>query len=126
MILSAYMRESSEWLIGHADNLSTIATSHSLTSARYVSSRRKRNMSIFGAAAALSLIRGSSAGTLDPVLLHFLIHNCDLHSIHPGIVGEYHPALKQTIADWMALGPKGDPTPFQAHFAIFRDVQVSI
>ena len=83
-------------------------------------------MSIFGAATSLSLLQRMSAGTLDPVLLHFFIHNCNLHSIHAGILGEYHPVLKQTIADWMALGPKGDPTPFQVHFVIFCDVQVSI
>ena len=83
-------------------------------------------MSIFGAVMALSLLQGLSAGTLDPVLFIFFIHNCNLHSIQPEILREYHPALKQTITDWMALGPQGDPAPFQMHFAIFPDAQVSL
>ena len=83
-------------------------------------------MSILGAIMALSLVWGMSASPFDPVLLHFFIHNCDLHSIHPGILGEWHPILKQTVTDWINMGPGGDTTPFQPHFATFRDTQVRV
>ena len=110
-----------EWFIPHVNEFSMLATSHCLTSSRFISSGRKRNMSILGTITTLSLIWGMSASQLDPILLHFLVHNCDLHSIHPGIVGEWHPVLKRTIADWISIGLRGDVTPFQLHFATFRD-----
>jgi len=84
-------------------------------------------MAILGAAVAMSLVRGVSTIPLDPVLLHFFVHDCDLHSIHPGVLGEWHPNLKQTISDWIALGPDGDadiPT-LRNHFITHHDLQVS-
>lgn len=83
-------------------------------------------MSILGAITALCLIRGMSTFPLDPVLLQFLIHDCDLHSIHPALLGEWHPELKQTISAWIALGPHGDAAPFQGFFATYYDRQASI
>lgn len=67
-----------------------------------------------------------SGSLLDPISLHFLLHDCDLHSIHPGILGEWNPVLKQTIINWINIGSGGDPTPFQSHFVVFRDAQVRI
>lgn len=125
IIFEGYKRHSSEWFIAHANGHSTLAISHSLNSARFVSHSRKRSMAVLGAITALSLISGMSASPLDPVLLHFLLHNCDLHSIHPGILGEWHPDLKRSITDWINIGPDGDAAPFQAHFATYRDTQVS-
>jgi len=70
------------------------------------------------------LIRGMSTMPLDPIVIHFFIHDCDIHSIHPAILGEWHPRLRQTISDWLRLGPHGNPAPFQEHFATFHDLQV--
>jgi len=61
---------------------------------------------------------------LDPVLLHFFIHDCQLESIHLGILGEWHPDLKQTIQNWVNLSHDGDPIPFQMHFSTYHDLQV--
>ena len=106
-ILEQYRQSSGQWFAPHEDG-------HS-------------NMAILGAVVAMSLVRGVSTIPLDPVLLHFFIHDCDLHSIHPGVLGEWHPALKQTISDWIALGPDGDAnTPtFRNHFITHHDLQVS-
>lgn len=82
-------------------------------------------MAVLGAATALCLINGMSTPPLDPVFLHFLIHNCELDSINPAFLGEWHPDLKRTIQDWISLGPDGDPSPFQMHFATYHDLQVS-
>jgi len=126
-LLEEYRTKSSDWFVPREDGHATLATSYSLSVAQYVPASRKRNMAILGAAVALNLLRGVSTPPLDPVLLHFFVHNCDLHSIHPGILGEWHPALKQIVSDWIALGPDGDAnTPTnQQHFATYHDLQVS-
>lgn len=80
-------------------------------------------MSAFGAIIAVCLLCGVSV-PLDPVVLHYFINGCDLHSIHPQILGEWHPTLKKTIMEWLDVGPHGDVGAFQGHFAIFHDMQV--
>ena len=126
-ILEQYRQSSGQWFAPREDGHSTLATSYPLAMAQCVPPSRLRNMAILGAVVAMSLVRGVSTIPLDPVLLHFFIHDCDLHSIHPGVLGEWHPALKQTISDWIALGPDGDAnTPiFRNHFITHHDLQVS-
>jgi hypothetical protein len=126
-LLEQYRQRSSEWFTPRGDGHSTLTTSYPLAMAQFVPLLRIRNMAILGAAVAMSLVRGVSTTPLDPVLLHFFVHDCDLHSIHPGLLGEWHPTLKQTISDWVALGPDGDAnTPtFRNFFINYYDLQVS-
>jgi hypothetical protein len=98
-IFEDFHREDSQWFTSHADGKSTLGTSHTLATARHVSTSRKHNMAILGAATALCLVRGMSTPPLDPVLLHFFIHGCNLDAIHPGILSEWHPQLRRTIQD---------------------------
>ena len=83
-------------------------------------------MGILGALSVLSLIHGMSVFPLDPVFLHYLVHGCNLHSIHPGFLGEWHPGLKLIISDWIALGPDGNATDFRACFVNYFDIQASL
>lgn len=110
----------------HDDGYAHLTTTHSLSNSRFIPSSRLRNMGILGAVLALCLICGMSAFPLDPVFLYYLVHGCNLHSIHPGFLGEWHPALKMTILDWIALGPHGDVMDFRACFANYFDIQVSL
>jgi hypothetical protein len=123
-ILEVFRGDDAQWFNMRADGHCALSTSHTLSSARFVSMARKQNMAILGAAVALCLIRGMSTMPLDPIVIHFFIHDCDIHSIHPAILGEWHPRLRQTISDWLRLGPHGNPAPFQEHFATFHDLQV--
>ena len=50
----------------------------------------------------------------------------DFLMIHSGILGEWHPTLKQTVTDWINMGPGGDATLFQLNFMTFRDTQVRV
>ena len=125
--LEEYRINASHWFSQREDGHCTLATAYPLSMARYIPDARKRDLSILGAAAAICLIRGMSVAPLDPVLLHFFIHECDLHSIHPGILGEWHPSLKQIVSDWIALGPNGNANTdtFRMHFLTYQDLQVS-
>ena len=123
-ILEVFCGDDALWFNICADGCCALSTSYTPSSAWFVSMVRKNNMAILGVAVALCLIRGMSAMPLDPVVIHFFIHDCDIHSIHPAILGEWHPHLKQTISDWLCHGPLGNSAPFQEHFATFHDLQV--
>lgn len=126
IVFQMFCLDSSQWFILHADGHSTLATSHTYSTSRHVSAARKRSMTILGAITSLCLMRGLSATPIDPVVLQFFIHDCNLNSIHPGILGEWHPHIRQTVSEWIEAGPEGDVMPFQSHFASYHDLQVSL
>ena len=125
--LEEYRVNPSHWFSQREDGHCTLASNYPLSMARYIPDARKHDLSILGAVVAMCLICGMSAAPLDPVLLHFFIHESDLHSIYPGILGEWHPSLKQTVSDWIALGPHGNANTdaFRTHFLTYQDLQVS-
>lgn len=123
ILLAEYQADAARWLTPRADGQSTVTTTHSISTARSISASRLRNMETFGAIIAICLLRGLSV-PMDPVVLHYFVHDCDLNSIHPQILGEWHPTLKKTIVEWLDVGPHGDISAFQEHFAIFHDMQV--
>jgi hypothetical protein len=126
-LMEGYRRESARWMTSRSDGFSTVATSHTYASARYISAARIESMAIFGAITAMCLIRGVSAHPLSPAFLHYLIHDCDLHSIHQQLLAEWHPTLKMTISNWINIGHLGDASTaeFRAHFFAYHDGQVS-
>lgn len=120
----SYVRDQSQWFLPRLDGHSSIAATASMLSPASVSSTRKRHLSILGALAALLLIHGLPCSPIDPVLLQFFVHWCDLRSIHPMFLGLWHPSLRQLLSDWISVGPAGDIARFQGHFASFHDIQV--
>jgi hypothetical protein len=124
MLFEKFRRAGSQWFTPRADGHSTLATTNTMSSARYISRSRLRHLGLLGAITALSLLHGMAATPLDPVFLHFLIHECNIASIHEGMLSEWHPELRQTISRWIEVGPHADITEFQTHFAIYHDIQV--
>jgi hypothetical protein len=126
---NSFQRNSAEmalWFIPHADGHSMLATTHSMSTAAFVPASRKRSLAILRALSALLLLHGLAPTPLDPVLLHFFVHECNLHSIHPQFLSEWHPELCHTIKEWIRIGPSGDVRPFESHFCTYHDSTVSI
>jgi hypothetical protein len=120
----SYLQDAARWFTARADGHSTLATTYSMSSAQSLSAGRRRDLLVLGALTALSLVHGIAPCPLDPVLLHFIVHKCNLHSILPGFLGEWHPELRRTLLDWIEGGPTGDITAFEAHFITYHDLQV--
>jgi hypothetical protein len=95
-----------------------------MSSARYIESTRKTHLTVLGALMALLLIHGITPERVGPVILQYIVHGCNLESIHPSFLGEWHPELRRTILDWLEIGSAGDVTPFQGHFATYFNMQV--
>lgn len=124
-LFEQFRSNDTEWFAMHADGHATLATMHSVSTAKYVPLSCLRNLSVLRAATALSLLHGMSTIPWDPVFLHFLVHDCNILSMHPGIVGEWHPELKQMISNWLDVGPRDDITQFREYFASYHDIQVA-
>lgn len=113
-----------QWFTPRADDFFTPATSHSMATSRYVTAARLADLTILGALTALLLIHGIAPGRLDPVFLQYLVYDCDIEAVHSTFLGEWHPSIRQTIMQWLAVGPDGDISDFQAHFATYHDLPV--
>ena len=124
-LFQQYTDHYAQWLSPSTDGYATLATSLPLAASENVSADRKADMAVLGMIVAMFLIRGISAVPLDPLLLHFFTHNCNLQIIHPTLLAEWHPKRKQIIQCWINLGPNRDPTPFQEYFASYHNIQVS-
>lgn len=129
VILSLYQQfkhQETRWFQPNDDGYSLLATSLPLAASQNVSKTRMRDMAVLGAVVSLCLMRGITAAPLDPLFLYFCVYECnDINIIRPTLLAEWHPGLKQVIADWIATGPTGNVTPFQHYFASYHDLQVS-
>ncbi|KAH8096921.1 hypothetical protein DFH11DRAFT_1526941, partial [Phellopilus nigrolimitatus] len=125
LAFSEFTRHDSQWLLPRCDDMSTIKTLVSGANSRWVSPSRLQNMKRFGAIVAFMIISGQAPSPLDPCLLHFIAHGCNIHSLHPSFVGEWHPELRANIHRWKEMGPSGDVAAFEYHFASYHDMQAS-
>ena len=99
---------------------------HSAATSRWVSEDRLVSLKVLGALIALLIILERAPVPLDPAILQFFFHNRDIHSIHRDFLNEHHPTLRQTLDDWIALGPDGDPSPFRSFFASYLSQEVNV
>jgi len=81
-------------------------------------------MKRLGAVCALMLIHGICPEPLNPLIFHFIIHDCDFNSLHQGLIREWHPDLFALITSWLATGHHDSLEPFRAHFASHHDIDV--
>ena len=72
-MLEMFCRDGAQWFNIRADGHCALSTSHTLSSAQFVSTERKKNMAVLGAAIALCLIRGMSTTPLDPIISLYMI-----------------------------------------------------
>ncbi|KAJ7821885.1 hypothetical protein B0H14DRAFT_2371092, partial [Mycena olivaceomarginata] len=114
------------WLLPCFDDRCSIATTMSLATSAYVSVDRREHLVVFGCLTALMLIYGIAPDPLSPSLIHFSANKCGLGSLTREFVGEWHPNLKTMLDTWDSIGPTGNITPFQSHFAIFHDMQANL
>ena len=77
-LFQQYMDHYAQWFSPSTDGYATLATSLPLAASENVSADRKADMAVLGTIVAMFLIRGISTVPLDPLLLHFFTHNCNL------------------------------------------------
>jgi hypothetical protein len=101
--------------------------SFGFTSHIALSDERRQEVGTLGAALGLMVVYGKSTDPVNPILLQFLLNDCNPRSLHSPLILEYAPQLHMLISTWRELGPDGDiDTPaLRAAFAAHLDVDVS-
>lgn len=107
------------------DGFCTLRTLNPAAAASAVSAQRKADMTKLGALVALMFIGGWKPGRIDPLFLHFLIHDRNFHCLTQNLVEDWHPSLALTIKQWIEVGPNGDIRPFESHLLSYHDIHVS-
>lgn len=92
--------------------------------AQWVSDHRKLGLKKLGALCAIMLILKQCPFPFDPLIFHFIVHGCNLHSLHLPLVREWHPEICHIIENWISIGPTGDASEFGPHFSTFHDMPV--
>ncbi|KAF8057836.1 hypothetical protein FPV67DRAFT_1429869 [Lyophyllum atratum] len=115
-----------EWFNHREDSFATLQTAYSAMVARHIPAERLAALKQLGALCSIMMIMGLTPSPLDPSIFQFIVHGCDLHSLHPAFIGEWHPNLHQLILDWKQAGPTGNIQPFQGHLATYHDLQATI
>ncbi|KDQ49089.1 hypothetical protein JAAARDRAFT_143923 [Jaapia argillacea MUCL 33604] len=117
--------ETAEWFSPNPDDYVSIATSLPLSCAGYLSRSQKLGLTCLGAVIGLMLLNGFITHPFDPVVIQYLIHGRDINSISKAFLAQWHPDIKQTICDFIDLGPNGNLAPFQPYFSTYFDIQVA-
>lgn len=124
LAFDSYRQNSAQWFLPRAGGYSSVAVTNTMAP---VSKHRLKSLSVLGALTGLMLIHGMAPTPFSPVFIHFLLHDCNLHSIYPSFLAEWIPDLHQTLQHWLATDPtERDLSEFQAHFAIYHDIQVCL
>jgi len=122
-----YRKSPNKWFIPRTEAYSTIATSQSfLLHQSILSSAQLEAISVLGALTGLMLVYGMAPTPLSPALLHYLLHDCNFHSLTPNFIQEWFPSLYRTLTDWNNIDASMDIETFDSHFQLFHDFSVCI
>ncbi|KAJ3845942.1 hypothetical protein EV368DRAFT_70310, partial [Lentinula lateritia] len=95
-----------------------------LPAASLISDEKREEVTIFGAVTALALIYGYYPGCFNPLLLIYLLNNCNLSCLHAKLVKLYAPSLFATLDHWLHTEPNDAVQEFTAHFSIYHNLPI--
>lgn len=110
----------------YANNTAILAprldNTHSLLNSPLTRSESdKTELAIFGALTALLMLSGTPPAKLDPVFVHYLLHDCDIHSITKAIMKKWHSEFTSKLEDFINIGPSGDIRPFACYIDTYGE-----
>lgn len=120
-----YTDDPTRWFTLCAGDFSTIATT-AATVAEHVSQDRLNDLGVLGALVALNLIHGYPTLPLNPLLIHYLIHDGDIECLTMEMVSKWFPDLKHLLSCWLGMTHQDplDAEIFTSHFSTYHDLQV--
>ncbi|KAJ7456993.1 hypothetical protein FB451DRAFT_1142912 [Mycena latifolia] len=122
-VLRRFTNEGTVWFKPGEGEIVTLQTLYPLSSS--VPPARLLGMQRLGSICGLIMINGQSFWPLSPAIFQYLIHDCNLHSLRPAFVGEWFPALRAQLLEFLSIGPEGDLSPFQPQLVTYLDVEAS-
>lgn len=94
--------------------------------ASHMSEEKEEELVVFGAMVGLALVHGQYPANLNPLLLMYLLCDCDIMSLNRSLVLEWFPALGKTLEDWISISANNPVIAFTSHFASYHNFQVCV
>ncbi|KAH7868083.1 uncharacterized protein C8R40DRAFT_1223693 [Lentinula edodes] len=91
-----------------------------------ISSNKHDELVLFGAATGLALIYGHYPGHLNPLLLIYLLNDCNISCLHHELVSSYLPSISEMLERWLNIGPMDSIAEFSSHFASYHNIQLAV
>ncbi|KAJ3878406.1 hypothetical protein F5051DRAFT_428200 [Lentinula edodes] len=91
-----------------------------------ISPSKHDDLVLFGAVTALALIYGHYPGRFNPLLLIYLLNDCNLSCLHRNLVSSYLPSITDTLDRWLNIGPMDSVMDFTSHFASYHNIQLGV
>ncbi|KAJ7206409.1 hypothetical protein GGX14DRAFT_643658 [Mycena pura] len=111
------------WLCPQSDGQYSIATT--TTPSFTTSEEHLVSSQVFGFFTSIMLLHGAAPAPIGPAVLQLLANNCDLRLLDRSFVREWHPELGDDLNNWIAIGPDGNISRYQSHFATFHDMELA-
>ncbi|KAJ3816830.1 hypothetical protein F5880DRAFT_1512303 [Lentinula raphanica] len=126
LFFSSNLKAASTLVTNVIEDYTTLATVP-MSLASDISLVKKDSLIQLGSVVGLSLVHGIYPANINPLLLVYLLNDCNLSSITKSLVLEYFPTLHQTLIRWLALDYDDNSTLslFEPHFATYHNLQVS-
>ncbi|KAL0565592.1 hypothetical protein V5O48_016433, partial [Marasmius crinis-equi] len=121
---SYFVERKGEFFAPLTDLYCTLATTNG-PSSQWMSTEQKRDWGVLGVLCAMSLIYGHGTDPLNPLLLIYLINDCNLNSLRSDVVLRLDPHLHSTLKAWNEIIHTDDVSSFSGHFLTFHDTQIS-
>ncbi|KAJ7912831.1 hypothetical protein B0H13DRAFT_1874415 [Mycena leptocephala] len=117
--LQKTMATGRQWLTPRSDGKLSLLCLRSSGFGPHTSGPRQRMIGIAGAI-------GLAVDPVDIALLQFLFNGCDLNSLHPTFMAQWHPAVKAVCDAWKQAGPAGSvDTPLIAsHLVTYVGIEI--
>ena len=129
VIFSAFQEfcgaKQSAYFLPRANNTCTVHAAYPLSDPRRIPGARLRQLEKLGALCALMMMSGQCPAPFDPLVFHFLVHECNLDSLHEALVAEWHPELRRDLVLLKEMGARGSLTPFSGLFYTYWNTDVS-
>lgn len=78
-------------------------------------------MSIFGALTALLMIRGIAPTPLNPIFLHYLCCDRDIHSVTKEVLQKWHGSFARRLEAFIGAGSDGNIDQFAWEVSTYAD-----
>ncbi|KAJ4491278.1 hypothetical protein C8J55DRAFT_486271 [Lentinula edodes] len=91
-----------------------------------ISPEKHDELVLFGAVTALALVYGRYPGRLNPLLLIYLLNDCNLSCLHRDLVSSYLPSFSTMLDRWLNIRSTDSAIDFASHFASYHNLQVGV
>ncbi|KAK7025316.1 hypothetical protein VNI00_016098 [Paramarasmius palmivorus] len=125
-LASSYLKDrASEFFVQRLGDYSTLATIPE-QSALFMSDTKRMELSVIGAIVGLSLVYGYPVDPINPLLLVYILKDCNVDSLTQSLVSTWFPDLFEVLSTWIGMtADDAIPTNVVQHLISYHDMQPS-